>query len=65
MYGPFTNEELVGEALAPFRDLVKIATKFGFAPDPGVPFHEYNRLQPGALVTGTLPVIYEAAFRRT
>jgi len=29
-YGPFTNEELVGEALAPFRDLVVIATKFGF-----------------------------------
>src|SRR5690349_3401650 len=28
-YGPFTNEELVGEALAPFRDLVVIATKFG------------------------------------
>jgi aryl-alcohol dehydrogenase-like predicted oxidoreductase len=35
VYGPFTNEELVGEALAPFRDQVKIATKFGFAPDPG------------------------------
>jgi aryl-alcohol dehydrogenase-like predicted oxidoreductase len=30
-YGPFTNEELVGEALAPFRDDVTIATKFGFA----------------------------------
>jgi aryl-alcohol dehydrogenase-like predicted oxidoreductase len=29
-YGPFTNEELVGEALAPFRDGVVIATKFGF-----------------------------------
>jgi aryl-alcohol dehydrogenase-like predicted oxidoreductase len=29
-YGPFTNEELVGEALAPFRDQVAIATKFGF-----------------------------------
>ena len=29
-YGPFTNEELVGEALAPFRDNVVIATKFGF-----------------------------------
>lgn len=34
VYGPFTNEELVGEALAPVRDQVKIATKFGFAPDP-------------------------------
>lgn len=30
VYGPFTNEELVGEALAPFRDQVVIATKFGF-----------------------------------
>ncbi|MBN3941093.1 MAG: aldo/keto reductase [Nostoc sp. NMS9] len=30
VYGPFTNEELVGEALAPFRDKVAIATKFGF-----------------------------------
>ncbi|WP_225408873.1 aldo/keto reductase [Stigmatella hybrida] len=29
-YGPYTNEELVGEALAPFRDQVVIATKFGF-----------------------------------
>jgi aryl-alcohol dehydrogenase-like predicted oxidoreductase len=33
-YGPFTNEDLVGEALAPFRGQVVIATKFGFAPDP-------------------------------
>jgi aryl-alcohol dehydrogenase-like predicted oxidoreductase len=31
VYGPYTNEELVGEALAPFRDKVVIATKFGFA----------------------------------
>jgi len=30
VYGPFTNEELVGEALAPFREKVVIATKFGF-----------------------------------
>ena len=30
VYGPFTNEDLVGEALAPFRDRVVIATKFGF-----------------------------------
>src|SRR5512134_25535 len=30
VYGPLTNEELVGEALAPFRDQVVIATKFGF-----------------------------------
>src|ERR687894_641979 len=33
VYGPFVNEELVGEALAPFRDRVVIATKFGFAFD--------------------------------
>src|SRR4051812_4367919 len=32
VYGPFVNEELVGEALAPVRDQVKIATKFGFKP---------------------------------
>ncbi|MHC5721347.1 MAG: aldo/keto reductase, partial [Nostoc sp.] len=30
VYGPFTNEEIVGEALAPFRNEVVIATKFGF-----------------------------------
>ena len=34
VYGPFTNEELVGEALTPFRDQVVIATKFGFDIDP-------------------------------
>jgi aryl-alcohol dehydrogenase-like predicted oxidoreductase len=34
VYGPFTNEELVGEALVPFRGQVVIATKFGFKLDP-------------------------------
>ena len=34
VYGPFTNEELVGEALAPFREQVVIATKFGFDLSP-------------------------------
>ena len=34
IYGPFANEELVGEALEPIRDRVVIATKFGFAMDP-------------------------------
>lgn len=34
VYGPFTNEALLGEALAPLRDQVVIATKFGFALDP-------------------------------
>ncbi|MCX6954845.1 MAG: aldo/keto reductase [Verrucomicrobia bacterium] len=35
VYGPFTNEELMGEALAPFRGKVVIATKFGFRIGPG------------------------------
>jgi aryl-alcohol dehydrogenase-like predicted oxidoreductase len=35
VYGPFTNEEVVGEALAPFRDEVVIATKFGFRIENG------------------------------
>jgi aryl-alcohol dehydrogenase-like predicted oxidoreductase len=35
VYGPYINEELVGEALAPFRGNVVIATKFGFKPDAG------------------------------
>jgi aryl-alcohol dehydrogenase-like predicted oxidoreductase len=42
VYGPFTNEDIVGEALEPLRDQVKIATKFGFA------FAE-NGVQPGGL----------------
>src|SRR5947199_6969653 len=37
IYGPFTNEELVGEALSPFRRQVAIATKFGFKTDPNGP----------------------------
>ena len=35
VYGPFTNEELVGEALAPFRDKVVVASKFGFDMEAG------------------------------
>jgi aryl-alcohol dehydrogenase-like predicted oxidoreductase len=35
VYGPYTNEDLVGEALAPFRDQVVIATKFGFDIEKG------------------------------
>src|SRR3984893_5608614 len=34
VYGPYVNEEVVGEALAPFRKDVVIATTFGFEPDP-------------------------------
>jgi len=37
VYGPFVNEALVGEALAPFRDEVAVATKFGFACEDGRP----------------------------
>src|SRR5579862_557599 len=35
VYGPYTNEKLVGEALAPFRDKVVIASKFGFDNENG------------------------------
>src|SRR2546429_9503939 len=35
VYGPFTNEELVGEALKPYRDSVVIATKFGIKSQDG------------------------------
>ena len=44
VYGPFTNEALVGEALSPLRDQVVIATKFGFEIDPkkGPPFLELD-----------------------
>ncbi|WP_307189006.1 aldo/keto reductase, partial [Azospirillum sp. B506] len=38
-YGPFTNEELVGEALSPVRDEVVIATKFGWNIDPDTGEH--------------------------
>lgn len=36
VYGPFTNEALLGEALSPYADKIVIATKFGFAHEPGV-----------------------------
>lgn len=39
VYGPFTNEEMVGEALAPLRDKVKIATKFGWDVDADTGVH--------------------------
>ena len=44
IYGPFTNEELVGEALAPFRSKVAIATKFGI------------KLEGGQQITNSRPV---------
>jgi SAM-dependent methyltransferase len=45
--------------------LVSELAAAGFTPDPGVPLAEYNRPRPGTLPTGTVPVIYEAAFRYT
>src|SRR3977135_517977 len=42
VYGPYANEELVGEALSPMRDKVIIATKFGFEIVAGKKFHEAN-----------------------
>jgi aryl-alcohol dehydrogenase-like predicted oxidoreductase len=42
VYGPYVNEELVGEALGPVRDKVVIATKFGFDIVAGQKFHEVN-----------------------
>jgi aryl-alcohol dehydrogenase-like predicted oxidoreductase len=42
VYGPFTNEELVGEAFAPFRGKVAIATKFGFKPNAGGKWSEVD-----------------------
>lgn len=42
VYGPYTNEELVGDALSPVRDKVVIATKFGFGIVPGEKFHDVN-----------------------
>jgi aryl-alcohol dehydrogenase-like predicted oxidoreductase len=42
VYGPFLNEELVGEALEPIRDRVVIATKFGFDIDTGNPSWRFN-----------------------
>jgi aryl-alcohol dehydrogenase-like predicted oxidoreductase len=51
VYGPFTNEELVGEALEPFKGKVVIATKFGFHPDaegkprPGNPNSRPERIR--------------------
>ncbi len=42
VYGPFVNEELVGKALEPFKGQVKIATKFGFAPDENGKWSQLN-----------------------
>src|SRR6476646_1624261 len=46
VYGPFTNEELVGEAIAPFRKHVMIATKFGFDLNPDLDYRG-EKVSPG------------------
>ena len=58
VYGPFTNEELVGEALAPFRNQVVIATKFGFESPSG----SDNR--PGAAGVNSRPEHIKRSCRR-
>jgi aryl-alcohol dehydrogenase-like predicted oxidoreductase len=63
VYGPFTNEELVGEALSPLRDKVAIATKFGF--DTSV---DPRAMQGGGPVLNSRPehikVVAEASLKR-
>src|SRR5579872_1150036 len=58
-YGPFTNEELVGEALAPLRDQVVIATKFGFKFDPATGKQDGLDSRPGHIKQ-----VAEASLRR-
>jgi ubiquinone/menaquinone biosynthesis C-methylase UbiE len=62
---PFVFTQFSGEPQCFLTEAQLVAElgRVGFAPDPRVPFREYNRPQPGALPTGTMPVIYEAAFR--
>lgn len=62
---PFVFTQFSGEPQCFLTEAQLVAElgRVGFAPDPGVPFREYNRPQPGALASGTMPVIYEAAFR--
>jgi aryl-alcohol dehydrogenase-like predicted oxidoreductase len=63
VYGPFVNEELVGEALAPFRKQVAIATKFGFDLDP-----RSTEVQPGSAGLNSRPEhikqVAEASLKR-
>lgn len=63
---PFVFTQFSGEPQCFLTEAQLVAElgRVGFAPDPSVPFREYNRPQPGALTTGTMPVIYEATFRR-
>jgi SAM-dependent methyltransferase len=64
---PFVFTQFSGEPQCFLTETQLIAElgRVGFAPESSVPFSEYNRPQSGALIGGTQPVIYEAAFRRT
>jgi SAM-dependent methyltransferase len=64
---PFVFTEFSGQPQCFLTDaqLVAELAAAGFAPDPAVPLTEHNRPRPGTVVTGTAPVIYEAAFRYT
>jgi SAM-dependent methyltransferase len=63
---PFVFTQFSGEPQCFLTEaqLVDELGRVGFLADPGVPLREYNRPKPGTLMTGTPPVIYEAAFRR-
>jgi SAM-dependent methyltransferase len=63
---PFVFTQFAGEPQCFLTEsqLFDELDRAGFAPDRGVPLREYNRTQPGALLSATMPVIYEAAFRR-
>ena len=55
VYGPYINEELVGEALAPVRDQVVIATKFGWRIEDGKPAGLDSRPEQVKRVAGATP----------
>jgi len=63
---PFVFTQFSGEPQCFLTEAQLVAElgRVGFALDPGVPFREVNRPPPGALAGRTMPVIYEAAFRR-
>lgn len=61
MYGPYTNEELVGEALAPFRDQVVIASKFGIKFDDGKQVQDSSPAQIRKSVEGSIRAVFQAA----
>ena len=63
---PFVFTEFSGEPQCFLTEaqLIGELGRVGFAPDPRVPLREYNRPTPKSLASGTMPVIYEAAFRR-